>query len=197
MLNERIDTVVLAAGRSTRFDGNKLFQALGGRLIIARVLDAAAAASRRVILVIGHDPGPLLALLAGARRHGRWTNVDPLYNRWYPLGMFSSIQAGVRQVRTPRFAVVPGDLPGITPEDFAQVLALRSTVARPFLGDRPGHPVVMDRRIVPRILCMPPDADMSRVHARYEVGRLASGNPGVSRDIDTFTDLAELQDLKR
>ena len=66
MLNETIDTIVLAAGRATRFAGNKLLQPLGGMAIISRVLDTAAAASRRVILVTGYDPGRLLALLAAA-----------------------------------------------------------------------------------------------------------------------------------
>lgn len=195
MLNETIDTIVLAAGRSTRFEANKLFASLGGVRVLSRILNTTAALSRRVILVTGHDHGRVASLIAAGQAHGRWRNVDLRYNGWYPRGMFSSIQAGVRQVRTPRFAVVPGDLPAITPEDFVAVLSMRTPVARPYLGDRPGHPVIMDRRLVPRILAMPSDADMAQVHARYPIGAVPSDNPGVSRDIDTSADLAALQDL--
>jgi molybdenum cofactor cytidylyltransferase len=180
-----LDTVVLAAGTASRFGDNKLLHSYGNRRIIEAVIYAALAVSTRVILVVGHDAERLLAVVRPI------PNVDPVHNPWYARGMFTSIQCGVREVTSHRFAVVPGDLPGVAPSDFESVLSAGDhPVARPFHDGVPGHPVVMQRRLVPRILSLPSDSSMAEVHAYYGVHRVVTGNPAVHADIDTPFDLS-------
>jgi molybdenum cofactor cytidylyltransferase len=106
--------------------------------------------------------------------------------------MFTSIQCGVREVASHRFAVVPGDLPGVAPSDFELVLSAGDhAVARPFHEGVPGHPVVMQRRLVPRILSLPSDSNMAEVHAYYGVHRVPTDNSAVHADIDTPLDLSK------
>ena len=192
MCVSRIDVVVLAAGSSVRFradtGNNKLLEPLMGKRVLARVLDTVCPFAGRVIVVTGYD-AERVGVLATA-----FPRIDLVYNPWYRLGMFSSIQAGVRRVRTPRFAVVPGDLAMLTRSAFDRVLrAAEASVVRPLWHGTPGHPVVMDSRVVPRILQMPCSAKMHEVHSYYDVQYVDLEDDSVARDIDTSSELAQLQ----
>ena len=183
-IHNELDTIVLAAGMSSRFGSNKLLHPYKDCRVIESVIRVALVVSTRVILVLGHDAERILTLVRPI------PNVDPVYNPWYLRGMFTSIQRGVRAVSTHRFAVVPGDLPGLAPSDFASVLSGGDhPVVRPFHGDAPGHPVLMQRRLVPRILSLPSDSSMAEVHRYYAVHRITTNNPAVHADVDTPSDL--------
>jgi molybdenum cofactor cytidylyltransferase len=175
---------VLAAGRSSRFGSNKLLYPFRSGRVIEAVIRVALVVSTRVILVLGHDAERVSTLVRSI------PNVDPVYNPWYARGMFTSIQRGVRAVSSHRFAVVPGDLPGLAASDFESVLSAGDhPVVRPYHGDAPGHPVLMQRRLVPRILAMPSDSSMAEVHRYYYVHRVTTYNAAVHWDVDTPSDL--------
>ncbi len=184
-----LETIVLAAGYSSRFAGNKLLQPYRHRRVIQAVVEVARAVSTRVVVVLGHDAERISTLLAGM------ADVDRVCNHWYPLGMFTSIQRGVREITTPRFAVLPGDLPGIDPADVDMVLQGGfADVARPVYRGHPGHPVVMSRKLIPRILASPPSATMQEIHRHYTVHLVEVDNPLVCTDIDTQTDYQRLRE---
>ena len=184
-----LETIVLAAGYSSRFAGNKLLQPYRDRRVIQEVVEVARAVSTRVVVVLGHDAERVSTLIAGM------AGVDRVFNHWYPLGMFTSIQRGVREVTTPRFAVLPGDLPGIDPADVHTVLEGGfADVARPVFRGHPGHPVIMSSKLIPRILANPPAATMQEIHRHYTVHLVEVDNPLVCADIDTQTDYHRLRE---
>lgn len=84
----RLGVVLLAAGMSSRFGGNKLLARLGGRRVIDYAADAALSVDcqRRAAVVSSED-------VAGALRR---SGFDILYNREPGRGMASSIVIGVR-----------------------------------------------------------------------------------------------------
>ena len=222
---QRPDIIVLAAGSSTRFGANKLLQRFAGSTVLERVLAAASPVAHRIILVTGFDAervraaaeravaqaaaaeGGFAQAPTAARDSGRefggsfgrdsWRgfDVDPAYNPCYDLGMFSSIQRGVKEVTTERFAVVPGDLPLLRREDFETVLSAGApAVVRPRYRGTPGHPVLMSAKLIPRISSMPPSGSMPEVHAHYDVTYVDVDTPSVCADIDT---VAEYESLRR
>jgi molybdenum cofactor cytidylyltransferase len=195
---QRPDIIVLAAGSSTRFGANKLLQRFGERTVLERVLAAASPVARRIILVTGFDAERVCAAaaraVAEAAAAGYAFDVDPAYNPCYDLGMFSSIQRGVKEVTTERFAVVPGDLPLLRREDFEAVLSAKAAaVVRPRYRGTPGHPVLMSAELIPRISSMPPGGSMPEVHAHYDVTYVDVDRPSVCADIDTVADYESLR----
>jgi molybdenum cofactor cytidylyltransferase len=195
---EALDVIVLAAGRSSRFGRNKLLQRFGGRTVLERVLAAAHPVAHRIILVTGFDAERVRAVAeraaAEAAAAERGVDVDPAYNPCYDLGMFSSIQRGVKEVTTERFAVVPGDLPLLRREDFEAVLSAKAAaVVRPRYRGTPGHPVLMSAELIPRISSMPPGGSMPEVHAHYDVTYVDVDRPSVCADIDTVADYESLR----
>ena len=93
--------VVLAGGRASRLGGRAKPQLeVGGRPMLATVLDAVAGAARRVVV------GPPQPVAAGVVR----TREDPPGG-----GPVAALRAGLAAVDTAVVAVLAGDLPFVTP----------------------------------------------------------------------------------
>ena len=92
MRTDPVAGVVLAAGTSSRMGRNKLFVELGGKSVLRRAVDTAAAAGLDPILVVlGHEPDRARAELAGL---GCAAVLNPEYAR----GLNTSLRAGIAAV---------------------------------------------------------------------------------------------------
>ncbi len=107
----RVAAIVLAAGASERFGGDKLLAPLEGRALLQHALDAATASSAGdVIVVVGHAADAVLA----AVRLGR---ARAVVNPDHALGQSTSLRAGLRAAAGADAAVVLlGDQPRVTPD---------------------------------------------------------------------------------
>jgi molybdenum cofactor cytidylyltransferase len=140
-----LSAIVLAAGLSRRAaPNNKLLLPFGDTTVIRSTVSAMCAADfREVIVVTGHEQAKVEDALRGL-------NVRLILAETYAEGMGASLASGVRASipNTDGLAVVPGDLPHLSPE-------LVCRVAKEFvnrdggfhvvptsLGER-GHPVII------------------------------------------------------
>lgn len=104
----KIAAIVLAAGTSSRMGGeNKLLADIGGKPLIAHVVDAAKEAGfEPVIVVLGHDADSIRIALNGH-------DVTYCTNRHFREGLSTSVREGVCAL--PRdidgFVVCLGDMP--------------------------------------------------------------------------------------
>ena len=128
-----ICSIVLAAGRSRRMGSQKLLLGLGGRPVIARIVDEVLRGPvDSVFVVVGPDGGRIAEALAD-RQIEFVTNTDP------ESEMLSSIRCGLRALPDDCTAVlvVLGDQPGIRAEAIAALVAgmqnLRARNRRPNL----------------------------------------------------------------
>lgn len=120
-LGEPWDALVLAGGHSRRLGGqDKASAVVGGLRLLDRVLAAAGAAERIVIV------GPPRPARPGSRSV-RWTREDPPGG-----GPVAAIAAGLRLVEAPLVAVLAVDLPFIGAAELADLLG-------PLSGEPPGH----------------------------------------------------------
>lgn len=188
-----IAALVLAAGRSSRFEGgHKLLAPIGGVPLIRRVLaEVSAAGLDDIVLVLAPD-GADIAAAAGA---GPWrTRV----NTEAAEGLASSIRAGVSALgaRVTSAAIVLADMPGVSAELIAS-LAEESAVhpeaiVYPNAPDgRQGHPVFWPRALFPALLALSGDAGAKAlIDAHAGIARaLPLANARVLADIDTRDDL--------
>jgi molybdenum cofactor cytidylyltransferase len=176
-----IDCVIPAAGSSTRMGRPKLLLPLGEGTVLGATVGHALAAGLRVILVTGPEASAIEELARG------WNGVVLARNEDPSRGMLSSIQAGVRLVRSERFFVIPADMPFVGPELFG-ILA-DAPAAGPvfplFRGSR-GHPVLIPSSLVPAILALPPEQPLRPLLQASGPSFVEIEDAAILRDLDTM-----------
>lgn len=185
--------VVLAAGASTRFGGQKLLAPLEGnpvvRWSVQSLLDAGLA---EVVVVLGRDAAEVGAALAGLP-------VRCLVNPAYAEGMSSSLRAGIGALGTVvRAAVVAlGDQPRV---GASVVRALceayqesRQPLVVPSYAGVRGNPVLVDGSLFGELLALTGNEGARGVIARdpARVHRVEFPYP-MPLDVDTLGDLERL-----
>lgn len=187
-----VDTILLAAGQSTRMGArNKLLEPVGGEPMVRRVAAAVRRAGiRRLIVVTGHEAGRVRAALSG---------LDCAFadNPDYPSGMGSSVAAGARAVfetpDPPDAAIVClGDMPDIEPAMLDALIAnydpqAGRTIIAAASGGQRGHPVLWDRRFADDLASLGGDTggrDILQEHAG-QVVTVEMDDDAVLRDLDT------------
>jgi len=184
-----IDGVLLAGGCSCRAGVFKMETRIGGKPLLLWGLEAMAAACGRVIVVAGCDAEKIAALVS------RRPEVELVINERYAEGMLSSVQAGVARVRSPRFFLLPGDMPLVKPAVFSELLPHEADVVVPACSGRRGHPVLIASRLLPGILAEPPGSSLGAFLRRQESVVVETGDPGVLADLDLAGDFEKIDAL--
>lgn len=183
------DTVLLAAGRSSRAGAPKGLVPWRGRAWIEHQLQALPG---RAIVVLGLDRDRYLAEVPSlASRAEIVVNPDP------DRGPFSSLQLGLAAARGAVF-VLPVDVPAPSSAVWTALAdALHADAAVPVLGDRGGHPVLLAEPFAARLrTLLPPDArlDEQLKHGRANVTRVPVGDPRVGMNLNTPRDWGQLSE---
>ncbi len=191
--------LILAAGRGTRFGGEKLLAPALGRPLIAWVFDAVGAAHRSGgldgVVVVVPRPHHALAMLARARGFGVVHSAEDA-----PLG--SSLAAGFAELErqhpgaTGAAVVILGDQPAIRPEAISCLIERWQRDSAPALRARygeapeiPGHPVLIDRSLWPIAAEATGDRGLASALAARGLEFVPVDVPGQNPDIDTEQDL--------
>ncbi|HEV3357653.1 MAG TPA: nucleotidyltransferase family protein [Pseudonocardiaceae bacterium] len=144
MAEPRVAGLLLAAGGGRRYGMPKALVELDGRLFVessAAVLREGGCAPVVVVLGARADDVRATADLAG------YTVVD---NPQWTTGMGSSLRVGLDALSESEFeavAVLPVDVPGVTPAAVRRVLGHASpgALVRATYAELPGHPVLIGR----------------------------------------------------
>lgn len=181
--------VLLAAGRSTRFGGDKLLHRLAdGAPIVLASARALKAALPRVVAVVRDDNAALRRLLG---EEGVEIAPAPTMNE----GLGGSIAAGVAAVPDAAgWVIALADMPFVRPATIARVLAALATgspLAAPVFRGQRGHPVGFASRFRPALLALGGDEgarQLLRGH-QAQLDLIECDDPGIIADIDRPGDL--------
>jgi molybdenum cofactor cytidylyltransferase len=190
----RPTVIVVAAGRSSRFEGpgHKLEQAFLGSTVLACTVRNAVASQLPVVVVTTAALAPLLT------RHIASRDTLVLSLAEAARGMGSSIAAGVAERSgAPGWLVLPGDMPRVQPETLLAVAAAleqHAVVYAEHRGRR-GHPVGFAAELYSELVTLSGDDGARRVVARYPAFGQDVADAGVLMDIDTQADLKALREL--
>jgi len=160
--------VVLAAGRSMRMGGaNKLLEEVGGKPMVRRVAEAAAASrADPVVVVTGHQSERVAAALEGLA-------VAIVHNPDFADGLSTSLRAGLSALPEEADAalILLGDMPFIRAEDCDAVLAglagEGALVAISTANGARGNPVAWSSRLFPELRATEGDAGGRTLMSRY------------------------------
>jgi len=186
-----IDGVLLAAGRSRRAGAFKMEMELAGKPLLLWSLEAMAAVCARVIVVAGSEAEKIRRLVQGR------PEAELVVNEAFAMGMLASIQAGVRRVRTPRFFLLPGDMPLVKAHVYRALLAAKAEIVVPVCRGRRGHPVLLAGRLIPDLLAEPPGSSLGRFIRRRGFETAEVDDPGIYTDLDDKDDIKKIDALLR
>jgi molybdenum cofactor cytidylyltransferase len=182
-----ITGVLLAAGQSQRFGGNKLLAEIDNR---AMVLHAAASLSPcdRLLAVVRRDDLDLQQLLKEA-------SIELVFNDKANQGMGSSIACGIAASRHSHgWCLLPADMPFVKPATTLEVIASLkqgAALAAPFYQGRRGHPVGFAQDLTSELLALDDEPGARRIVLQNQnrLVMIDSNDKGVLVDIDTPHDL--------
>ncbi len=193
--------VILAAGLSTRFPGNKLIAEVtidGFKAPLIRHTVSKFLRSRvfdEVVVVVGYEYHRVIESL-------RNVDIKFIINWGYSEGMSSSVKVGVKSVMkySDIVAIHPGDVPYVK-VDTLRLLFIRAQellsvtdkfIVIPKYSVKGGHPLIISRKLLPDVLTISEKCrglkGFLRNNFRY-VHYVQVNDLGVLRDIDRPEDL--------
>ena len=181
----RIGGLILAAGEGRRFGATKQLAELRGRPLLEYALEAMAAVAPRVV-VLGHDADEIRARVD---LHG----ATPVVCDDWAAGQAASLRCGLAALADcDAVVVVLGDMPGITSEAIAAVIAAGggADAVRATYGGAPAHPVMLRRPLLDRAGELRGDTGFRDLLEDATVREVEIGGLADPADIDTREELA-------
>ena len=194
----KIALIILAAGKSTRFPGNKLLRKVDGETLIERVVSRGLKSNAdAVFVVLGHKPEEIERVL----RRLATPKLRIVYNPEYEKGLSYSVKTGIRAAAewgAEAFMILPADVAFIEVGDIDKViekyLETGSNIVVATHRGRHGHPILFSRRLLGELLEIREETyglkSVVSAH-RSEIAEV-EGSEFTVKDIDTEEDLAEV-----
>ncbi len=188
--NRVIDTVILAAGSSSRLGFNKLFLSLDGEPVLMRTLRTFREVQRGVVFVVtGFERERVERLLQGVP-------VVLIHNSSYPEGMSSSVRAVLPFLDADHGLFLHlGDKPLVKRETLNQMIESFERKTHPIIipvyRGQKGHPVLIDAmRYVDEMRALEGDTALRPIIERHSQDILyMEGDEGILLDLDTEGDI--------
>jgi len=182
-----IEGLIIAAGKSQRTaEKYKMTLDFGGRTLIEKSLASLAPFCVKIIVVTGYKSQELSVILQ------KYPNVEIVFHPAYEEGMFSSIKAGMKQIRGERFFFLPGDYPLISPTVYQMLQTVDSEIVLPTFNGQPGHPVLFKKTVIAKILAGSSYGNLREFIAAHQPAYVAVDCQGILRDIDTLDDYRKI-----
>lgn len=183
--------IVLAAGRGRRFGGVKQLAPFHGRPLLEHALTAMAGSDvDDAVVVLGFAAQ---RILAEADLHG----IRPVLCDEWETGQAASLRTGVAAAADADAAVVTlADQPLVTSAAIGRLIARRAAGVdglRATYGGEPGHPVLVERPLLDRVVELRGDVGARDLLALARVRAVPCDGLGSAADLDTREQLEQLQ----
>lgn len=173
-----VGAIIPAAGLSSRLSGFKPLLPLGDQVAVERLVEMFKAAGiGPVCIVCGHRAQELEPVVRAA-------GAVPVINPDFRRGMFSSVQAGVRELdsRCQAFFLLPVDVMLVRPDTLRRLLLARERdpgrVLHPVFKARRGHPPLIPANLKDEILAWQGRGGLAGYLAEHE-----STAPGAALEV--------------
>jgi CTP:molybdopterin cytidylyltransferase MocA len=189
----RFAAIILAGGLSSRMKQFKPLLPLGDATITDHIISIFQSVGIDVFLVVGHRHEEIKA-------HIKKQDIIIVYNPDYEQGMFSSIQAGIWQLRPgyQAFFILPVDIPLVRTTTLQRLMEAAKEnpgkIIYPAFKGKRGHPPLIPTSLIPAILGWRKNGGLKAVLKSYEKLALEVPVPdsNILFDIDTPEDYQEL-----
>lgn len=188
--------IILAAGLSSRFSGNKLLASFKGEAVIRHVVRAALASRLSpVILVLGHQAEDVIGVLSNLP-------LNIALNERFQDGQSTSIKKGIEVAGTACEAAMflAADQPMLTSQIIDALIGhfweQGRPICHPAVGGKRRNPAVLSRRLFPDLLALEGDQGGRVVidSHRHASAVLEFQDSRPFTDVDTIDDLKALEE---
>lgn len=198
MKEPKFTAIILAGGLSSRMKQFKPLLPLGNATITDFAISTFRSVGVDVFLVVGHRQEELKSGI-------KQSSINIIYNPVYENGMFSSIQAGIRQLgkEYKAFFVLPVDIPMVRVSTIKQLISAGIShpgkIIYPVYNGKRGHPPLIPTRLITRILEWKQEGGLKTFMKSYEdiTWDVPVTDSFILFDIDTQVDYKKLQKLYR
>ena len=188
-----IATVILAAGQSSRMGTSKalLRHIDGATTFVAHAIRASRQGGVPAIIVVGRAGDDELRL--EAEREGATFVANPHPERGQLSSLLVGLDTAEREWGADAIAVAPVDVPMITPDVIARLVAAAASSPAPIVraaaGGKHGHPVIFKRAVFDELRSADPDLGARSV-VRRDPSRVldVEVDDAVTLDVDTPDD---------
>ncbi|MCK5832431.1 nucleotidyltransferase family protein [bacterium] len=182
-----VDSVILAAGYSSRMGAFKPGLDLGGKPVIIRTIESVASLADRIILVGGYNFKELTQLVCDIPK------VELICNTKFEMGMFTSVKIGIAEVSAERFFLLPGDIPSVKSSTMLNMLEHKDKIIIPKYHGRKGHPVLFDSSLISDILAESDESNLRVFIHKKSPFFIEVEDGGILIDIDSPLDYEKLR----
>lgn len=190
----QVTAIILAAGSSRRMGRPKPLIPVGGKPLLARVLESVQRSLvAETIVVLGHAAKRI-------RKAVPLRDLVVVENPDHRMGMSTSLRAGIRAASraADAYLIVLGDQPFVASETLNTLVsswrAKGPRILIPTFRGRRGNPVLLDRSLAGEIRRLRGDAGFRSVFTRHadDIREVPVDDPGVLLDLDTPRQLKAL-----
>ncbi len=191
-----ISAVILAAGKSERFDDFKQLVEIDGKPMLDLVIEKVRNSSvDEIITVLGYKSDRILSKIS---TEGSKFVMNPNYER----GMSTSLSEGLEEVgrNTDAVVILLGDQPYLDSEVIDKLIRSYQNsdklVMVPYYQGKRGNPVLFDISLKEELMEVEGDVGGRKVVEENPelVHKVAVDNPGVLMDIDTRKDIERVKE---
>jgi molybdenum cofactor cytidylyltransferase len=194
-----ITCIVLAAGESRRFKGNKLLFEIKKDVTIIELLLKSILASKvdRILVILGHEAEAVNQKVKNLDRSIQ-TVLNPHYEQG---GMSSSIRCGMEKVMKSHAVIItPADIPFIPSEVIDLLidyyLSNSPLIIIPTYQERKGHPILISSELFKHVLKISEEKrGLKEVIELFKekIVFFPTNYQGILYDIDSDSDILELK----
>lgn len=189
--------IILAAGYSSRMGSFKPLMDLDGKTPLKRCIDLFKKNGIDDVIVV---TGYLDELI----RKNTEDNVRIVHNDRYNEGMFTSIKAGVKEIKhdTDAFFILPVDIPSIKEHTIKKMMESYEKIdgiLYPAFSGEFGHPVLISNKFAEEIIKSSPDGGLRNILNRHKEERHIEqvADRGILLDMDMMEDFKILSEHAR
>ncbi len=194
----KVAALILAAGKSLRMGQPKMLLPWKGRPLLVHVVENVLQGEFNDIIVVTGDASEQVQSVVKAIDDDR---LRCAFNEEYPLGMLSSIQAGIHALSDSHDGVMIalGDQPAIPAQIYRQLLAQfissDALILIPSFRQKRGHPIFLRNVLLPELLALNPVCDSLHNVTSHHASRIQTislDEPAIIQDLDTPRDYEQL-----
>ncbi len=195
-----ISFIILAAGESKRFLGNKLLYQLKPNETVIQIMVKKVLQSRvdKIVVVLGHEADQIQQEIDEIKENRLETVVNPHYKYG---GMSSSVIKGLECVlNTEGTFISPGDIPILPTAIIDAMIDLffvtKESIIIPSLLGRKGHPILIKSQLYSEVLKINErERGLKGLIQKFQnqIRYLTTNEKGILSDIDTLEDLKRLK----
>ena len=194
-----ITCIVLAAGESTRFPGNKLLFEIKPGMSILEFLLRSILASKvdQIIVVLGYEADLLASRIQNLNADSLLTVINPDYQKG---GMSSSVRRGIdHALDSHAIMITPADIPFIPFEVFNKLIdyyqSHKPRLIIPTYKNRKGHPILISSELFENVRAVSEERrGLKEIIDTYydEIVFLSTEEEGILQDVDNYEDFNRL-----